>query len=63
MAHPWVVFYIVHTKPGQLDEAMREAPKALYAENRMRMFQFEGRSGDLRRSAILPLKAIAAWPF
>jgi putative ABC transport system permease protein len=37
MAQPWGVFYIVHTKPGQLDEAMREAPKALYAENRMRM--------------------------
>ncbi|GLQ47678.1 ABC transporter permease [Dyella lipolytica] len=36
-AQPWGVFYIVRARPGQLDAAMREAPKALYAENRMRM--------------------------
>lgn len=29
--------YLVRAKPGQLEAAMREAPKALYAENRMRM--------------------------
>jgi putative ABC transport system permease protein len=29
--------YIVRAKPGQLAEAMREAPKALYAQNRMRI--------------------------
>jgi putative ABC transport system permease protein len=37
MAMPWGVYYLVRTKPGQLDAAMRQAPKALYAENRMRM--------------------------
>jgi putative ABC transport system permease protein len=36
-ADPWGGFYVVRTKPGQLEEAMREAPKALFAENRMRM--------------------------
>ncbi|HEU0277607.1 MAG TPA: FtsX-like permease family protein [Rhodanobacteraceae bacterium] len=30
-------YYIVHTKPGELVAAMREAPKALYAQNRMRI--------------------------
>jgi putative ABC transport system permease protein len=29
--------YIVRAKPGQLAEAMREAPKALYAQSRMRI--------------------------
>jgi len=36
-ADPYGIFYIVRTKPGQLAAAMRAAPKALYAENRMRM--------------------------
>jgi putative ABC transport system permease protein len=31
------IFYIVRARPGQLDAAMREAPKALYAQNRMRI--------------------------
>jgi putative ABC transport system permease protein len=30
-------FYIVRAKPGQLAAAMREAPKALYAQDRMRI--------------------------
>ncbi|HTV87003.1 MAG TPA: FtsX-like permease family protein [Dyella sp.] len=34
---PIGVFYIVRAKPGQLAAAMREAPKALYALNRMRI--------------------------
>ncbi|RUL63999.1 FtsX-like permease family protein [Dyella dinghuensis] len=38
LAQPLGVFYVVRAKPGQLADAMREAPKALYAENRMRMF-------------------------
>jgi putative ABC transport system permease protein len=38
MADPMGVFYVIRAKPGQLADAMREAPKALYAENRMRMF-------------------------
>ena len=37
IAMPWGVYYIVRAKPGQLDAAMRAAPKALYAQNRMRM--------------------------
>jgi len=37
LAVPSGVCYIVRAKPGQLADAMREAPKALYAENRMRM--------------------------
>ena len=37
IAMPVGVRYLVHAKPGQLEAAMREAPKALYAENRMRM--------------------------
>ena len=37
MAMSWGVYYIVRTKPGQLAAAMRAAPKALYAQNRMRM--------------------------
>ena len=37
IAEPWGTYYIVRTKPGQLDAAMRAAPKALYAQNRMRM--------------------------
>ncbi|WP_395116935.1 ABC transporter permease [Rhodanobacter sp. FW102-FHT14D06] len=31
------VFYIVRARPGQLADAMREAPKALYAQNRLRI--------------------------
>ena len=34
---PSGLFYIVRAKPGQLEAAMRAAPKALYAQNRMRM--------------------------
>lgn len=36
-AEPYGLYYIVRAKPGQLAAAMRAAPKALYAENRMRM--------------------------
>ena len=31
------IFYIVRAKPGQLADAMREAPKALYAQSRLRI--------------------------
>jgi putative ABC transport system permease protein len=31
------IFYIVRAKPGQLAAAMREAPKTLFAQSRMRM--------------------------
>jgi len=31
------IYYIVRAKPGQLAAAMREAPKALYAQSRMRI--------------------------
>ena len=31
------VYYIVRARPGQLAEAMREAPKALFAQSRMRI--------------------------
>nr|WP_239538001.1 FtsX-like permease family protein [Dyella mobilis] len=37
LAEPWGLRYVVRAKPGQLAAAMREAPKALYAENRMRI--------------------------
>ncbi|WP_333678000.1 FtsX-like permease family protein [Dyella sp.] len=37
LAMPWGVYYLVRTRPGQLAAAMHAAPKALYAENRMRM--------------------------
>jgi putative ABC transport system permease protein len=37
VASPLGVFYIVRAKPGQLAAAMQEAPKALYAANRMRI--------------------------
>ena len=37
IAQPWGLYYLVRAKPGQLDAAMRQAPKALYAENRMRI--------------------------
>ncbi|GGA08651.1 ABC transporter permease [Dyella caseinilytica] len=37
LAVPYGLYYLVRAKPGQLDAAMREAPKALFAENRMRM--------------------------
>jgi putative ABC transport system permease protein len=37
IAMPWGLHYVVRTKPGQLEAAMHEAPKALFAENRMRM--------------------------
>lgn len=39
LAEPWGTYYIVRVKPGQLEAAMRAAPKALYAENRMRMIE------------------------
>lgn len=35
-AYPEGLVYIVRAKPGQLEAAMREAPTALYAVNRMR---------------------------
>ena len=35
------VFYIVRAKPGQLVAAMREAPKALFAQSRMRIISPE----------------------
>jgi len=31
------IYYIVRARPGQLADAMREAPKALYAQSRMRI--------------------------
>lgn len=31
------LYYVVRAKPGELAEAMREAPKALYAQTRMRI--------------------------
>ncbi|MFC5579506.1 ABC transporter permease [Rhodanobacter terrae] len=31
------IYYIVRAKPGQLADAMREAPKALFAQSRMRI--------------------------
>ncbi|MBE1158852.1 ABC transporter permease [Dyella acidiphila] len=37
IAMPWGLTYVVRAKPGQLEEAMHAAPKALFAENRMRM--------------------------
>jgi putative ABC transport system permease protein len=37
IAEPWGINYAVRARPGQLDAAMRDAPKALFAENRMRM--------------------------
>jgi len=37
VAEPDGLYYIVRAKPGQLAEAMRTAPKALYAQNRMRI--------------------------
>jgi putative ABC transport system permease protein len=37
LAVPSGLFYIVRARPGELAAAMHEAPKALYAENRMRM--------------------------
>jgi putative ABC transport system permease protein len=37
IAQPEGLYYIVRARPGQLDAAMRDAPKALFAENRMRM--------------------------
>jgi putative ABC transport system permease protein len=37
IAQPWGLRYVIRSKPGQLETAMREAPKALFAENRMRM--------------------------
>jgi putative ABC transport system permease protein len=35
------IFYIVRAKPGQLAAAMREAPKALYAQSRIRILDPE----------------------
>lgn len=37
LAMPYGLRYVVRAKPGQLEAAMREAPKALFAENRMRI--------------------------
>lgn len=37
LSMPSGIRYLVRAKPGQQEAAMREAPKALYAENRMRM--------------------------
>ena len=37
LAEPNGSFYVVRAKPGQLAAAMRDAPKALYAQNRMRI--------------------------
>lgn len=37
VAEPDGLYYIVRAKPGQLEEAMHAAPKALYAQNRMRI--------------------------
>lgn len=34
---PYGIHYIVRAKPGELAAAMREAPKALYAQSRMRI--------------------------
>jgi putative ABC transport system permease protein len=34
---PSTIFYVVRAKPGQLTAAMRDAPKALYAQSRMRI--------------------------
>jgi putative ABC transport system permease protein len=31
------IFYVVRARPGQLADAMREAPKALYAQSRLRI--------------------------
>ena len=44
-ADPQGVFYIVRAKPGQLATAMREAPKALYAQSRMRII--DPKDGEL----------------
>ena len=49
LAQPMGVFYVVRAKPGQLADAMREAPKALYAENRMRMFPAKDGLVDYRQ--------------
>lgn len=38
-------YYIVRAKPGQLTAAMREVPKALYAQNRMRII--DPKDGEL----------------
>lgn len=37
LAEPYGLRYVVRTRPGQLQAAMSAAPKALYAENRMRI--------------------------
>ncbi len=39
------LYYIVRAKPGQLADAMREVPKALYAQNRMRIL--DPKDGEL----------------
>ncbi len=36
---PRGVYYVVRAKPGQLADAMREAPKALYAQSRLRIIE------------------------
>jgi putative ABC transport system permease protein len=48
-ADPLGVFYVVRAKPGQLADAMREAPKALFAENRMRTFPAKDGLVDYRQ--------------
>jgi len=47
-------FYIVRAKPGQLATAMREVPKALYAQNRMRIIDPQDGElsfGEVRKQA------------
>jgi putative ABC transport system permease protein len=45
VAGPHGLYYLVRAKPGQLAAAMREAPKALYAQSRMRIIDPE--NGEL----------------
>ena len=45
VADPHGLYYIVRARPGQLAAAMREVPKALYAQDRMRII--DPRDGEL----------------
>ena len=45
LADPHGLYYIVRAKPGQLAAAMREVPKALYAQSRMRII--DPKDGEL----------------
>jgi putative ABC transport system permease protein len=47
------VYYIVRAKPGQLTAAMREAPQALFAQNRMRIIDPKdgGNFAEIRKRA------------